>query len=320
MDKVKENIVEKYLEEDKVNGLDKIKEKNILEVHAGLISDEDLEKLYEKVMDGISMTTPRVFVEPSIDPARYKQRTEELIELANMQRSVYEVQRDLYNGNMLFRKNHETKYSSCDLFVKQIRLCEIATQETLEQLGIDPECYILVPVMQNKAKKKEEDVKMQEENNMTIEQALNPSVNFVIKIKYFSEEIEKLKYIDGKSDWIDLRSAIEIELKAGEFKLIPLGIAMELPDGYEAHVVPRSSTFKNFGIVEANSMGIIDETYCGDNDQWFFPAIAIRDTVIHVNDRICQFRIMEHQPRINFEEVQILGNKDRGGHGSTGIQ
>lgn len=139
-----------------------------------------------------------------------------------------------------------------------------------------------------------------------------------IRIKYFTEEIEKLRYIDGKSDWIDLRAAREVEMKKGDFALIPLGIAMELPAGYEAHVVPRSSTFKNFGIIQTNSMGIIDETYCGDNDQWFFPAYALRDTVIRVNDRICQFRIMEHQPALEFQEEENLGNQDRGGHGSTG--
>ncbi len=141
-----------------------------------------------------------------------------------------------------------------------------------------------------------------------------------IKIKYLSNQIEKLKYIEDKSDWIDLRAAEEVKLKAGEFKLIPLGIAMELPQGYEAHIVPRSSTFKNFGILQTNSMGIVDESYCGDNDQWFFPALAMRDTEIHVNDRICQFRIMEHQPQINFIEVSELKNTDRGGHGSTGKQ
>ena len=139
-----------------------------------------------------------------------------------------------------------------------------------------------------------------------------------IRIKYFSQEIEKLRYVDGKSDWIDLRAAKEVELKKGEFALIPLGVTMELPAGYEAHVVPRSSTFKNFGVIQTNSMGVIDETYCGDNDQWFFPAYALRDTVIHVNDRICQFRIMEHQPALDFEETDVLGNEDRGGHGSTG--
>ena len=139
-----------------------------------------------------------------------------------------------------------------------------------------------------------------------------------IKIKYFTDKIEKLAYIDGKSDWVDLRSAEDVTLKKGEFKLIPLGIAMELPKGYEAHVVPRSSTYKNFGVIQTNHMGVIDETYCGDNDQWFMPVLAMRDTRIHVNDRICQFRIMEHQPELVFEETEILGHADRGGHGRTG--
>ena len=139
-----------------------------------------------------------------------------------------------------------------------------------------------------------------------------------IKIKYFTDKIEKLAYIDGKSDWVDLRSAEDVTLKKGEFKLIPLGIAMELPKGYEAHVVPRSSTYKNFGVIQTNHMGVIDETYCGDNDQWFMPVLAMLDTKIHVNDRICQFRIMEHQPELVFEETEILGHADRGGHGSTG--
>lgn len=141
-----------------------------------------------------------------------------------------------------------------------------------------------------------------------------------IEIKYFSEEIEKLRYIDGKSDWIDLRAAQRVELKKDEFKLIPLGIGMRLPEGYEAHAVPRSSTYKNYGVIQTNSMGVIDESYCGDNDQWFFPAYALRDTVIEVNDRICQFRIMKKQPTIEFEEVNTLNNPDRGGHGSTGKQ
>ena len=132
-----------------------------------------------------------------------------------------------------------------------------------------------------------------------------------LKVKYFSEDIEKLRYIDGKSDWIDLRSAADVELEAGEFKLIPLGIAIELPHGYEAHVVPRSSTFKNFGVLQVNSMGVIDETYCGDNDQWFMPVLAVRDTKICVNDRICQFRIMEHQPALTFEQVDHLEGADR---------
>lgn len=142
----------------------------------------------------------------------------------------------------------------------------------------------------------------------------------VIRIKYFSEEIEKLSFIAGKSDWVDLRAAKEVTLKKGEFALIPLGVGMELPNGYEAHVIPRSSTYKNFGILQANSYGLVDESYCGDHDEWFFPALAVRDTVIHVNDRICQFRIMKHQPEIVFEETDTLSAEDRGGFGSTGKQ
>ena len=139
-----------------------------------------------------------------------------------------------------------------------------------------------------------------------------------IRIKYFTDKIDRLAYIGGKSDWIDLRCAKEVQMKPAEFRLIPLGVAMQLPEGFEAHVVPRSSTFKNFGIIQTNHTGIIDESYCGDNDQWFMPAYALRDTEIHVNDRICQFRIVEHQPQLAFEETEELGNRDRGGLGSTG--
>ena len=141
-----------------------------------------------------------------------------------------------------------------------------------------------------------------------------------IRIKYFTDKIDKLEYIDGKSDWIDLRASETVELKAGEFKLIPLGVAMQLPKGYEAHVVPRSSTFKNYGLLQVNSCGIIDGSYCGDEDMWRMPVYAPRGTVINVNDRICQFRIVENQPQIVFEEVSALGNSNRGGFGSTGKQ
>lgn len=141
-----------------------------------------------------------------------------------------------------------------------------------------------------------------------------------IKIKYFTDAIDRLAYIDGKSDWIDLRAAESVDLKKGEFKLIPLGVAMELPKGYEAHIVPRSSTFKNFGIIQTNHQGVIDSSYCGDNDEWKMPVYAMRDTHIEVNDRICQFRIMENQPKIQFEEVKALTGVDRGGFGTTGKQ
>ena len=110
-----------------------------------------------------------------------------------------------------------------------------------------------------------------------------------IRIKYFTDKIDRLEYIDGKSDWIDLRASETVELKAGEFKLIPLGVAMQLPKGYEAHVVPRSSTFKNYGLLQVNSCGIIDGSYCGDDDMWRMPVYATRDIVVNINDRICQF-------------------------------
>lgn len=137
-----------------------------------------------------------------------------------------------------------------------------------------------------------------------------------IKIKYFNDvqEIEALEV----GDWIDLRSAESVDIKAGEYKLIRLGVAMELPEGYEALVAPRSSTFKNYGILLANSLGIIDESYKGDNDEWKFLAYATRDTHVEKNDRICQFRIIEHQPKIKLTKVESLGNADRGGIGSTG--
>ena len=140
-----------------------------------------------------------------------------------------------------------------------------------------------------------------------------------IRIKYFNDKLEKLDYIDGKSDWIDLRSAEDVDLKEGEFHLVPLGVAMQLPKGYEAHVVPRSSTFKKFGIIQTNHMGVIDGSYSGDNDQWFMPVMAMRDTHISFNDRICQFRIIENQPKIVFDEKEHLDGADRGGFGSTGV-
>lgn len=137
-----------------------------------------------------------------------------------------------------------------------------------------------------------------------------------IKIKYL-RDIQKIEKFNV-GDWIDLRAAEEIAMKTGEYKMIPLGVAMELPSGYEALVAPRSSTCKKLGIMSANSIGIIDESYKGDNDEWNFLAYAVRDTIIHKNERICQFRIIQHQPLIHLIEVETLGNADRGGIGSTG--
>lgn len=140
-----------------------------------------------------------------------------------------------------------------------------------------------------------------------------------LQVKYFKEDTRRLEKFDG-GDWIDLAADEDVALKAGEFKLIPLGVAMKLPLGHEAHVAPRSSTFKHWGIVQTNSVGVVDESYCGDNDQWFMPVLATRDTEIKRGDRVCQFRIMEKMPtwKMGIEEVVELGNPDRGGHGSTG--
>lgn len=138
-----------------------------------------------------------------------------------------------------------------------------------------------------------------------------------IKVKYLRNVAKIERFNVG--DWIDLRAGEDIYLERWQHKMIPLGVAMELPEGYEALIAPRSSTFKRYGILLSNSIGIIDEAYKGDNDEWHFPAYAVRDTFIKKNDRICQFRIIEHQPMINLVEVESLGNADRGGLGSTGV-
>ncbi|MBO5037683.1 MAG: deoxyuridine 5'-triphosphate nucleotidohydrolase [Clostridia bacterium] len=140
-----------------------------------------------------------------------------------------------------------------------------------------------------------------------------------ILIKYHNNNIDKVTSIK-QGDWIDLRAAQTVELKAGQFALISLGVSMKLPKGYEAHIVPRSSTFKTWGIEQTNHMGVIDNSYCGDNDIWMMPVRATRDTVINENDRICQFRIIEKMPNITFKEVEHLDDNNRGGFGSTGTK
>ena len=145
-----------------------------------------------------------------------------------------------------------------------------------------------------------------------------------IKIKYHGSDIEKIEKI-AVGDWIDLRAAEECYLRKGEFALISLGVSMKLPEGYEAHVVPRSSTFKKWGIIQTNHMGVIDNSYCGTNDVWKFPALCLNPTEhsvfshIRKGDRICQFRIVRNQPEIEFEEVEVLEDTNRGGFGSTGV-
>lgn len=140
-----------------------------------------------------------------------------------------------------------------------------------------------------------------------------------IRVRYHSDRLERLTKIE-KGDWIDLRSAERVELKQGEFRLISLGISVQLPEGYEAHIAPRSSTFKKWGILQVNSVGVVDESYCGDQDIWMMPVYATRDTVIEENDRICQFRVLEKMPEIDFETVEHLDSPDRGGFGSTGTK
>lgn len=138
-----------------------------------------------------------------------------------------------------------------------------------------------------------------------------------IRIKYFDPacRIEKIE----KGDWIDLRAREDVYMQNGAYGCIPLGVAMELPEGYEAHVIPRSSTFKKWGIIQTNSMGLIDNSYKGDGDEWMMPVLATRPTEIKKGDRICQFRIVEKQPEFEFVEVESLGNADRGGFGTTGV-
>lgn len=138
-----------------------------------------------------------------------------------------------------------------------------------------------------------------------------------IDIKYVRDGIAKIEKIEN-GDWVDLRVAEDVHLTSGEYKLIPLGVAMRLPSNTEALIIPRSSTFKKYGVLQANSVGLIDESYCGDNDEWHFPAYATREVFIPKNTRICQFRIIGHQPTIAFYNVEHLSDKDRGGFGSTG--
>ena len=138
-----------------------------------------------------------------------------------------------------------------------------------------------------------------------------------IKVKYFDKEIEKLTKI-SVGNWVDVRAAKDIEMKQFDYAMIPLGIGMKLPEGYEANVVPRSSTFKHFGILQTNSYGVIDESYSGNDDQWHFPALAMRDTAIKKGDRIAQFRINKIMEDVEFLEVDELDETSRGGFGSTG--
>ena len=138
-----------------------------------------------------------------------------------------------------------------------------------------------------------------------------------IKIKYVTD-IKPIE-VNEVGDWVDLRSAQDVDLEPFDFAYIPLGVCMQIPKGYTAIVAPRSSTFKKWGVIQTNSVGVIDESYCGDNDQWCMPVLAIRRTHIHKNDRICQFRLIKKTEPLDFTRVKTLGNTDRGGLGSTGV-
>ena len=140
----------------------------------------------------------------------------------------------------------------------------------------------------------------------------------IITIKYHVEGLEPVTQAHP-FEWCDLRSAETVELKKGDFKLIDLGVSIALPEGYEAILAPRSSTFKNYGVIMSNSIGVIDHLYRGNEDRWMMPVYATRDTVINKNDRVCQFRIQECQPTLYFSETDDMGNENRGGLGSTGV-
>ena len=142
-----------------------------------------------------------------------------------------------------------------------------------------------------------------------------------IDIIYHNPAMPELEFIEGKSDWIDLRASVGGSFKAGDFAYVDLGVSMRLPEGYEAHIIPRSSTFKNYGIIQANSIGVVDNSYSGTNDVWKMPCYFIRDSIIQPNDRICQFRLvkkMTYEEDVKFNKVTELDNVDRGGLGSTG--
>lgn len=138
-----------------------------------------------------------------------------------------------------------------------------------------------------------------------------------IVVKYRYDDTQKISKLEV-GDWIDLAVDDDVSMGQGEFLLLPFGVAMQLPKGYEAHIIPRSSTFSKYGILQANSYGLVDNSYSGDEDWWRFPAYATRNTTIKRGTRICQFRIVKKQPQLNIKEVKFFNSKSRGGFGSTG--
>lgn len=165
--------------------------------------------------------------------------------------------------------------------------------------------------------------KFEEETEFEFKEEIYPIESIIepleLKIKYHDPELIHIEQNDNSS-WIDLRCAENLELKAGEDKLISLGVSIKVPDNWEGQIVPRSSTFKNWGILQVNSKGIIESNYASNEDIWKMWVYAVRDTKINKNDRICQFRIAEKQPKLNIIEVDDMEYETRGGFGSTGVQ
>lgn len=121
-------------------------------------------------------------------------------------------------------------------------------------------------------------------------------------------------------DWFDLATAEDCTLKAGESAVVSLGVCIGLPVGYEALLAPRSSTFKKWGLLQTNSVGVIDNAYCGDDDVWGWPCYATRAVTVPAGTRICQFRIQRTQPHCVLVPVECMSTPSRGGFGSTGEQ
>jgi dUTP pyrophosphatase len=151
-----------------------------------------------------------------------------------------------------------------------------------------------------------------------------------IKVKYHYDDSPRLQMTD-KGDWVDLYTAEDVIItNPVEFQLVNLGVSIELPEGYEANIVPRSSTYKNWNVLQSNHFGVVDESYKGDGDVWKFPLLFVltnQSIIDEMNDqlvipkhtRLCQFRINKKQPKLNFIEVEHLGNEDREGFGSSGL-
>ena len=202
-----------------------------------------------------------------------------------------------------------------DMFAQQQRFRAMAANRT-EDIVEEGLSRLSCPILRLNAENSMEENIQAIKNTYEKVIAMQESSPLTIQVRYHADipPLEKLP----QGDWIDLRAAETVDMKAGEFRLISLGVSMKLPEGYEAHLLSRSSTFKKWGVIPTNGMGVIDESYCGDGDIWHFSALAMRDTHIEKGDRICQFRLMKKMPDVNLETVEFLSSPNRGGLGSTG--